>query len=627
MHNFYKRRFPKILRDILCYNVHMFTEHTLKGGKIQKRIMLVTLSSILGMCVVIAAVSYFFFHKYMQSSLISSTESNLKMLGDSINGNIQDVFRMARFCQGNSDIAEYIKASPDPGSLLSVSTYDRLYEEYQNNASNSFIPRVVIATDGHYLQACQASYSTSVDLSGGIPALPFFSSMLSADDYDFSVGVIADPFLRGKTSKYIIPLIRPISYRFRSNRGGYLFMEISCDMITSKLSSYYKEAGSSLYLMMGEHIYLLDDASINEIQPQYRVLEDLSDVSISGANVYRIETPDGKRTVIVYPLLMNDCFLVQTVSVRESERQVRLFILILVAVLIGLIAIGLVMVKMMNDLIHRPLSRIRTKIGRISEGDFSRDDSIEADHEIGEIGKGINDLSESVSKLLDSRVESEKQKRDLEYKMLQSQINPHFLYNTLNSIKMMSQAQGATGITEMTTSLASLLRSISKGTSLLVPISEELSLVKHYFTIQNLRYGGMIRLNVRVDDESISDALILKFTLQPLVENAIFHGLEPKGGIGSIDLHVRLLTDDDGKNNICIDVRDDGVGIPKEQCQTLLNDRGSENRSEFFREIGISNVHKRLQYEFGEQYGLFIESEEGKYTNIRVLIPERRENV
>ncbi len=584
-----------------------------------------TLSSILGMCVVIAAASYFVFHRYMQSSLISSTESNLKMLSDSVNENIQDVYRMSRFCQGSSVIADYIKAGPDPDSRLTISTYDRLYEEYQNNASNGYIPRVVIATEDHFIQACQASYSASVNLAEAIPSIPFFTSMLSADDYDFSQGMIAEPFLRGR-AKYVIPIIRPISYRFRSNRGGYMFMEVSADMITSKLASYYREAGSSLYLGMGDHIYRLDDASINEVSLRYTVIEDISRVSASGSNVYRINTPEGERTVIVNPLLMKGCFLAQTVSVQESDRQMRLFRLILLAILIGIIAIGLILVKLMNDMIHKPLSRIRAKIGDISDGDFSRDDSIEADHEIGEIGKGINDLSESVSRLLDNRVESEKQKRDLEYKMLQSQINPHFLYNTLNSIKMMAVAQGATGITEMTTSLASLLRSISKGTSLLVPISEELSLVKYYFTIQNLRYGGMISLDIRVDDDDIMGAQILKFTLQPIVENAIFHGLEPKGGNGRIDIHAYYVPED-GKRNICIDVRDDGVGIPEKQRLTLLNETEGDNRSEFFKEIGISNVHKRLQYEFGVQYGLFIESEEGKYTNIRVLIPERREDV
>ena len=193
-------------------------------------------------------------------------------------------------------------------------------------------------------------------------------------------------------------------------------MEISADMITSKLSAYYREAGSELYLGMADHLYRFDDNTLSEIHPRYRILKDMSDVSVSGSKVYRIDTADGERTVIAYPLLMNGCYLAQTVSAQESDRQVVLFRIILVTILIGILAIGLVMVKMMNDLIHKPLSKIRTKIGRISEGDFSRDASIEADHEIGEIGKGINDLAENISGLLDSRLEDEKQKRDLEYK-------------------------------------------------------------------------------------------------------------------------------------------------------------------------------------------------------------------
>ena len=117
-----------------------------KRKSIQRRIVALTLSCILGMCILIMLASYFVFQKYMRSTLITSTETNLKMLTDSVNGKLNDAYRMARFCQGSGDIAEYIKASPDPGSVMSVDTYDRLYEEYLNNSANPFIPRVVIAT-------------------------------------------------------------------------------------------------------------------------------------------------------------------------------------------------------------------------------------------------------------------------------------------------------------------------------------------------------------------------------------------------------------------------------------------------------------------------------------------------
>ncbi|MBP5249349.1 MAG: sensor histidine kinase, partial [Lachnospiraceae bacterium] len=216
--------------------------------------------------------------------------------------------------------------------------------------------------------------------------------------------------------------------------------------------------------------------------------------------------------------------------------------------------------------------------------------------------------------LMRRRLRQEKEKNDLEYKMLQSQINPHFIYNTLNSIKWMATIQGSEGIAEMTTALAKLLKSLSKGSTLNVPIREELSLLKDYCTIQSYRYGGTVTVDIRVDDPSIEDCGIVKFTLQPLVENAIFHGIEPKGA-GHIDVH--LYREDE---MIRIDVSDDGVGMSKEKAAAILTKAG-EARSDFFRELGVYNVNRRLLFEYGEPAGITIDSTEGKGTTMTVRIP------
>lgn len=203
--------------------------------------------------------------------------------------------------------------------------------------------------------------------------------------------------------------------------------------------------------------------------------------------------------------------------------------------------------------------------------------------------------------------------------MLQSQINPHFIYNTLNSIKWMAVTQGADGISEMTTALSRLLRSISKGTRDLIPICDELALLNDYFTIQQYRYGGTIKMNVIVDDDELNDCLINKFTLQPLVENAIFHGIEPKQSTGHITIHVAH----DGLSDITVSVEDDGIGMDAGQIEKIFSE-GSNDKSQFFKEIGLMNIHKRIKYEFGEQYGIFIESEPGLYTRMIVHIPARK---
>ena len=143
---------------------------------------------------------------------------------------------------------------------------------------------------------------------------------------------------------------------------------------------------------------------------------------------------------------MPDCYLSQSISHAERTNQAVLFMGILACILIGILSIGILLMILMNRMITVPVSKLQTRMVRIAGGDFSRDPSVEWEHELGDIGRGINDLSENVSELMEKRLEDEKQKQDLEYKMLQSQINPHFLYNTLNSIKWMATIQGATGI-------------------------------------------------------------------------------------------------------------------------------------------------------------------------------------
>ena len=596
-------------------------EKELLRGPLQKRYLMLTLISTMFICIIISALSYYIFRNYLSDSLLNSTASSLANLDEAINTEINSVYRMARYCQSSSNLADYVKASPNPGSVLSVNTYDRLYEEYQNNEANQYIPRVVIIADKHFLQACQTSYSTTKDLAIEVPKLPFFADLALSKGYNFDIGIINDPFI-DRLKKPVIPMIRPITYQFNSKQGGFMYLEIHTNLFIDQMKKYYMDAGSNLYLVMGEHIYKYEDLSLNEVTLNTSLMENANSYSINdNMTVFTGKYNHQKLTMIATPLKMDGCYLVQEVSPTMLQNQLKLFYLVLAGIIIIVLAMGFVLIMYSNKYFLRPLFKIRQKINETAAGDFSRDPSIEWNHELGEIGKGINDLSESIETLLETRLENEKQKRDLEYQMLQSQINPHFLYNTLNSIKMMASIQGANGIAEMTTALASLLRNISKGDGLIIPISEELSLVKDYFTIQNYRYGGMINFNIQIDEPDIVENSIIKFTLQPLVENSIFHGLEPKGGIGNITIHLSYIESD-----ISIEVIDDGVGIPKDKLDNIFTGT-RKDKNEFFKEIGISNVNKRLQYEFGSNYGISVRSTEGEGTTMQVRIPGRKNNV
>lgn len=593
----------------------------LPAGSIQKRILLITTSCLFCMCVIISSVSLYIFQNYLQNSLIHSTEASLQLLSDSINSSMDDISQMVRFCQTNSNIATYIQKNPNPGSVLSVSTYDRIYEEYSNNPSKDYINRLAVITREHFLQIVSATYSSTADLAAEVPELSYFDTLLEAPNYDFSTGFVKDPFYRN--GKSVLPVIRPITYKYSSIQGGVLFLEISSDLFTNALKRYTIAEDSYMYLSIGGHNYIYQDGGLAEIDKPYQVLRDLSSSTlIDSISVNEIQDDGGSRLIVISPLNMPDCYICQSISSSELRDQQLLLWPILGGTLVSIVGIGILLMIILNRMINVPVSRIRAKMLRVADGDFERDPHIEWNHELGEIGRGINDLSENVYLLMNRRLEDEKQKKDLEYKMLQSQINPHFIYNTLNSIKWMATIQGSTGISEMTTALAKLLKSISKGTRLMVPIEEELSLIQDYFTIQSYRYGGTITMDVQVDEDSLLQYQIIKFTLQPLVENAIFHGVEPKGS-GHILIHVffEKLTEE-SEPSIRIDVTDDGIGMSAEKAaQILLSNE--DNSTEFFREIGVSNVHKRLQYEFGELYGITIKSVEGEYTTMSIHIPRR----
>lgn len=591
-------------------------------NRIQKRILAITVSCILVMCAVISFVSYYVFQNYLQHSLIQSTGTSLRLLTDTIDSSTGDIYRMVRFCQTNSNVAKYIETL-NPGSVLSVYTYNRLTEEYNNNPSKDYIDRMAVVTGENFLQIVSASYSSTADLAEEIPKLPYFEELLTDSTYNFSTGFIEDPFHRKKRN--VIPIIRPITYQYNSIQGGYLFLEIAEELFTDPLKRYDIAEDSHMFLTMGGHHYLYENGSFSEYTGSYEVVEDISDFSLTrNISVNRVKNAEGDISIVLTsPLSMPDCFISQSISRTELLNQQTLFWKLLIGMLVAVMGIGIVLMFILNRMINVPVQRIRAKMLKISEGDFSRDKEIEWQHELGDIGKGINDLSENVVDLMNRRLEDEKQKRDLEYKMLQSQINPHFLYNTLNSIKWMAVTQGADGISEMTTALSRLLRSISKGTSLLVSIREELSLIKDYFTIQRYRYGGTISMEISVEDEALYESQIVKFTLQPLVENAIFHGIEPKGTAGKVTIHVGYEQKETSGEQIRIDVTDDGVGMSHEKARQVLSD-DQESSADFFREIGVSNVQKRLQYEFGENYGITIESVEGSYTTMSIHIPYRR---
>lgn len=597
---------------------------------IRSKITFFTAALTITLTVLAVTICFYAFHSYQKKMMIRSSEFNLQSIADNTSADLNNILSFVKWCCSSSDVAEYMDTIHGQGTLGQISsknprvaqmafdTYDRIWEEYTLHNQSNYIRRLILSSDNPlaYMQMFYSSVPDRADAASLIASQDFFIPLYEASSFQWD-GLVQNPFNR-ISDEFIIPVVRPIYSSESSQTTGWLYVEISPELITSRLKAYPLESDSLLYLTIGEKNYLCDKGTLTESPFEYQQVSDLkgSTISTSSKAMEAILSGLGKRTVLTCSLGIPDFQLTEVLSVRRDRAQQTLYTCMIAGILFTALSFGVVLMYFLNRTIVKPVHQLRQNMDSISRGNFDKNPDIEWENELGEIGKGINDLSENVVNLMNTRIEQERQKKDLEYQILQSQINPHFLYNTLNSIKWMATIQNAPGIAEMTTALSRLLKNIAKGTEKSVPLSAELSLLDDYFTIQKYRYGGTISLEYRIDDEAALSCLIPRFTLQPVVENSIFHGIEPKGTPGTITIHIFRKND----AILQIDITDDGVGMTEEQARQLLSENKNE-KTEFFREIGVSNVHKRLQYEFGEDYGLRVESRLSEFTTVSVLLP------
>lgn len=260
-----------------------------------------------------------------------------------------------------------------------------------------------------------------------------------------------------------------------------------------------------------------------------------------------------------------------------------------------------------------PLKRLEDSIKRIGV-EQKPEIYIGGSPEIQHLGETIRSMVEQLRKLTDDIVKEQEEKRKSELDALQSQINPHFLYNTLDSIMWMVESEKYEDAIAMVQALGKLFRiSLSRGKNI-ITVNEELQHAKSYLDIQKYRYKNKFTSYFEVE-EGIGKYKTIKLIIQPLIENAIYYGMEYMDGDGEI--HIRAYT---RENDLYIEVSDNGLGIPQEQLEHLLTDN-TRSRSKGSG-IGLRNVHQRIQLYFGEKYGLEIQSEPDEGTVVRIHLPK-----
>jgi two-component system sensor histidine kinase YesM len=263
--------------------------------------------------------------------------------------------------------------------------------------------------------------------------------------------------------------------------------------------------------------------------------------------------------------------------------------------------------------IVRPIKRLTLTMKDVKATNLLVKSDIKSLDEIGLLSVTYNYMIERINFLFNQVVEEEQKKRNAEIKALQGQITPHFLYNTLNAIRWMAIIQKAEGIKEVVDALGRLLKNTFKQKSTIISLNEELGMIKDYVYIQQTRYRDKFQVYYEVD-EQLLQAKCVKFILQPIVENAIFHGIEPKEEPGIIKIKVS------GRGSVLhITVEDNGVGMTASRISEMIND--GKLVQDASQGIGVQNVDNRIKMICGEMYGLQIESKVDVFTKVHIRLP------
>ena len=276
---------------------------------------------------------------------------------------------------------------------------------------------------------------------------------------------------------------------------------------------------------------------------------------------------------------------------------------------------GLVLINsIISTKVSKPIRNLEKAVKEVEMGKLDTCIRAEGFYEVHHLGQSVHKMAEQIKKLMEDIVKEHESKRKSELDALQSQINPHFLYNTLDIIVWMIENERQQDAAKVVTALARFFRiSLSKGQHI-ISIADEIEHVRNYLTIQQLRYKNKFEYDIEITEEAKSFATI-KLIIQPLVENAIYHGMVYMDGDGLIRVQAYVE-----ESEVYITVSDNGLGMTKERINQLL--KGEIQSSKRGSGIGVSNVNERIKLYFGEAYGIQIESEPDEGTKMIVHLPK-----
>lgn len=433
------------------------------------------------------------------------------------------------------------------------------------------------------------------------------------------------------------------------DHAGIVLIGIDKYYISKLIENMRLSKKSSIYILNGNQCIIEGD---NNFIPFKNLPEKLiSEITLSNKKTSFNFNIDGKNQFVTCRNLYikdaeGDWKIIQITASEDIKKEINYINFVIIGMILLSIVTVIILVILINKTIINPVLQLSKFAKQIQSGNLEARTNYTREDEIGMLAFVFNNMAKELKTHIDQIKEKENLKRMLEIEVLQSQINPHFIRNTLNIVKWLAEMTGAVSVAKAIMSIIELINynySISDST---VTIREEIKYLEDYIYLQKLRYQNKFVSRIEVDNE-ILDASILKLILQPIIENSIIHGFEKKTGLGLLTIIGKRVDD-----KIIFTVSDDGIGMSKDKINRILNQNQLKSNSSDFQQdlienqkdavellyankvsqksieiiknknkIGLINVIQRIKLNYGPQYGLTIKSKKNVGTTVQIIIP------
>ncbi len=560
--------------------------------------------------ILFAIISMKFYEGAIIKRSLTSMNDNNVLISDRIDGILTEAEGSATFL--TIGINRLLNSDAFHGML---SNDIKLYNLISNELSYAKLIYKHIDSIG-FIDENQRLYYTDYDLQKGKTALlvsEMYAKLEKTTGYSVWFNLEARDYLTKSSEKKMLTLGKKVWNINTGKTIGYLFINI--DEVT--FTSLFEEQ------LADYNIYNAENQLLSTTKRDY--LEAMArDAFLKHASKTSDILFSGSKRVLVSKTQIErlDWTLLSEANLNLFTQDLANILLLVVIMLITIILLEITMTLALNRLITTPITKLKHGLEELSQGNFDYRFKMKSNDEIGLFAQSFNHMSAQIKKLLTEVEREEKKKREYELALIQQQIKPHFLYNSLDIILKLSQLGQERKAQKVTRRLADYYRNSLSGGADVIPVKEELKITLDYLELQKLRYSDVFDYKIEVS-EYLEGIMIPKLSLQPIVENAIEHGFKYLSEPGLIRIYD---TFDAAENQYQIIISDNGVGIESDKVTKLnamFENALYEKDTQNIRSFGIKNVNHRLKLFFGNAYGIQIISSEGIGTEIQIKLPKQ----